>query len=528
MSKQTKKRSVDDDDNNSVVFNSVVETQTRQPITGPDGKVYHSCQFCNRIFPLEESRDSHMNSCSKKDYILTVGGENQLREQDQTPKAKKQKKEKENSTPPQDHAEDKKINKGRTNVWKKNEEKLSESAENNVTSATKDEKTEEKSESITVPKMKLWTKVSNSEENGTISDSEKDVSKSITPSICGEKNCSNEKSVTRTRMKLWDKSKKNQSETDNIDKDNLSNSKVDLNENNNCEDETGKNRNEKKPKTRMKLWHNNDKNKEKEVVQEENCSEDKIEEESKEDHEENKDKFVRRNRMKLWTEDIKNKSKNKDKHYVTITSENGTKNPVTKSRKSLLRNVKSKSADTIDINDNTLSETKEKTIKVKRIEDILDPNSELRPDVKKFLQTINDDWQEEGESEFPEDAPNVAPVEQEAEPKKRSKPEFDPLMCRYCKIQFENPFDKLKHTREVHRSVKKIVPYDEVAQYFDNEDKNYCPICDKTIKARNYRSIFVKHLMTHTNGTIYTCSVCQQRFRRKDHMRNHEIRHEIR
>ncbi|CAH0549607.1 unnamed protein product [Brassicogethes aeneus] len=99
------------------------------------------------------------------------------------------------------------------------------------------------------------------------------------------------------------------------------------------------------------------------------------------------------------------------------------------------------------------------------------------------------------------------------------------LKCRMCAQVFLNPFEKLKHTRETHKIIKITVPYDEVAKYFDNEDKDNCPICAKHIKSRNFKSVFVKHLLTHTQGTIYPCPICYRRFRRKDHMKNHERRH---
>lgn len=96
--------------------------------------------------------------------------------------------------------------------------------------------------------------------------------------------------------------------------------------------------------------------------------------------------------------------------------------------------------------------------------------------------------------------------------------------CRYCNACFRNPLELLRHKR-THNSDKIILPIEEIEKYFDYPNRSYCPICKQKLKTKNFRSIFTKHLLTHTSTTLYGCVICKKQFTRKDHMRAHEKRH---
>ncbi|XP_018561546.1 zinc finger protein 2-like [Anoplophora glabripennis] len=97
--------------------------------------------------------------------------------------------------------------------------------------------------------------------------------------------------------------------------------------------------------------------------------------------------------------------------------------------------------------------------------------------------------------------------------------------CKHCSTLFDNPLELLRHTRDCHNFPRTILPPDEIEKYFDYPNRQYCPICEKPIKTRNFRSVFIKHLLVHTTGLTHECSICKKKFRRRDHMRAHEKRH---
>lgn len=97
--------------------------------------------------------------------------------------------------------------------------------------------------------------------------------------------------------------------------------------------------------------------------------------------------------------------------------------------------------------------------------------------------------------------------------------------CKHCNTLFDNPLELLRHTRDCHNFPRTILPPEEIEKYFDYPNRQYCPICEKPIKTRNFRSIFIKHLLVHTRGLTHECSICKKKFRRRDHMRAHEKRH---
>lgn len=97
--------------------------------------------------------------------------------------------------------------------------------------------------------------------------------------------------------------------------------------------------------------------------------------------------------------------------------------------------------------------------------------------------------------------------------------------CKHCNSLFDNPLDLLRHTRDCHNFPRTILPPDEIEKYFDYPNRQFCPICEKPIKTRNFRSVFIKHLLVHTTGLTHECGICKKKFRRRDHMRAHEKRH---
>lgn len=99
--------------------------------------------------------------------------------------------------------------------------------------------------------------------------------------------------------------------------------------------------------------------------------------------------------------------------------------------------------------------------------------------------------------------------------------------CNHCREYFENPLMLLRHKRELHNFPKTLLPIEEIEKYYDYPNRNFCPICKKVIKTNNYRSIFLKHLHTHTVMLIFKCVICKKKFRRKDHMLNHQKRHVV-
>ncbi|KAJ8931354.1 hypothetical protein NQ314_015763 [Rhamnusium bicolor] len=84
-------------------------------------------------------------------------------------------------------------------------------------------------------------------------------------------------------------------------------------------------------------------------------------------------------------------------------------------------------------------------------------------------------------------------------------------LCKHCKTLFDSPLDLLRHTRDCHNFPRTILPPDEIAKYFDSPNRSFCPICEKPIKTRNFRSVFIKHLLVHTTGLTHECGVCKKK-----------------
>lgn len=99
--------------------------------------------------------------------------------------------------------------------------------------------------------------------------------------------------------------------------------------------------------------------------------------------------------------------------------------------------------------------------------------------------------------------------------------------CNHCREYFENPILLLRHKREVHNFPRTLLPIEDIEKYYDYPNRTFCPICKKVIKTNNFRSVFIKHLHTHTPMLVFECIICKKKFRRKDHMINHQKRHVV-
>lgn len=97
--------------------------------------------------------------------------------------------------------------------------------------------------------------------------------------------------------------------------------------------------------------------------------------------------------------------------------------------------------------------------------------------------------------------------------------------CQHCKEVFENPILLLRHKRKEHTSAKKYLLPEEIEKYYHHPNRNLCPICKKTLKTNNHRSVFIKHLQSHAVVQMFECIICKQKFKRKDHMLSHQKRH---
>ncbi|XP_050501942.1 PR domain zinc finger protein 5-like [Diabrotica virgifera virgifera] len=97
--------------------------------------------------------------------------------------------------------------------------------------------------------------------------------------------------------------------------------------------------------------------------------------------------------------------------------------------------------------------------------------------------------------------------------------------CKYCEFIADNPMELLKHKRELHTAAKQTLPVHEIQKYFDYPDRSFCPICEQPVKTKNFRSIFIRHLLVHAPSMSFQCRICKKRFRRLDHMKAHEKRH---
>ncbi|XP_030767038.1 zinc finger protein 200-like [Sitophilus oryzae] len=97
--------------------------------------------------------------------------------------------------------------------------------------------------------------------------------------------------------------------------------------------------------------------------------------------------------------------------------------------------------------------------------------------------------------------------------------------CCYCKEVFPDPIDVLRHKRELHQFPKTFLSKEELAPYMEYENISECPICFKTMQRIECKSIYLKHLLTHSKDYNNECKICGKTFRRMDHCQTHEKKH---
>ncbi|CAG9770325.1 unnamed protein product [Ceutorhynchus assimilis] len=121
--------------------------------------------------------------------------------------------------------------------------------------------------------------------------------------------------------------------------------------------------------------------------------------------------------------------------------------------------------------------------------------------------------------------------EQDDEDSKRKRKELRELKdrtCCTCSKVFSDPVAVLYHKRKEHYRSKIIVDKLELQSYLLKPPKSHCPVCLKQLHhKKNVKTLYVKHLMTHANvlESSLKCKVCERKFKRKDHLENHERRH---
>lgn len=98
--------------------------------------------------------------------------------------------------------------------------------------------------------------------------------------------------------------------------------------------------------------------------------------------------------------------------------------------------------------------------------------------------------------------------------------------CTLCKVTFKDQIELLRHQRASHQFPKTILTLEQIERYYDYPNRNNCPICKKPIRS-NFRSVFIKHLKTHTMAKSAVCRICNMVFKSKSYMRSHEKRHVV-
>lgn len=96
--------------------------------------------------------------------------------------------------------------------------------------------------------------------------------------------------------------------------------------------------------------------------------------------------------------------------------------------------------------------------------------------------------------------------------------------CPSCSDVFVSELELLRHKRAKHTMPKIVMGPGEIKKYYDVADRSQCPICKKFLSSTN-KSIYLKHLLSHTYVGEHECPVCKKKFKRKDHMRMHQKRH---
>ncbi|XP_050302222.1 zinc finger protein weckle-like [Anthonomus grandis grandis] len=103
--------------------------------------------------------------------------------------------------------------------------------------------------------------------------------------------------------------------------------------------------------------------------------------------------------------------------------------------------------------------------------------------------------------------------------------EISQRTCQICGAIFDDPIYVLRHKREKHPTKKVQLPKEKLKVYLELDCRPICPLCFKQIPSYQYRSIYTKHILTHTADPEFECEICGQKYKRKDHLENHKKRH---
>lgn len=98
--------------------------------------------------------------------------------------------------------------------------------------------------------------------------------------------------------------------------------------------------------------------------------------------------------------------------------------------------------------------------------------------------------------------------------------------CQRCNSKFDTTDQLYYHARNNHTYRKFYRKLEEIQQFFDNEDRTFCPICEKPLR-KHCKAFFVKHLKAHNMDRQFECLICFKKFRSKVHMKRHQDRHVI-
>ncbi|KAL3270762.1 hypothetical protein HHI36_021288 [Cryptolaemus montrouzieri] len=96
--------------------------------------------------------------------------------------------------------------------------------------------------------------------------------------------------------------------------------------------------------------------------------------------------------------------------------------------------------------------------------------------------------------------------------------------CKECSEVFFTAVELFRHKKMKHTYPRIKMAPDEVNKHINIKDRSHCPICGRPINSR-YKSIYVKHVQTHSWLAEHECPTCKKKFRRKDQMKKHAKRH---
>ncbi|XP_066144687.1 PR domain zinc finger protein 15-like [Euwallacea fornicatus] len=153
-----------------------------------------------------------------------------------------------------------------------------------------------------------------------------------------------------------------------------------------------------------------------------------------------------------------------------------------------------------------------------------DKLTELIVNMYQEIKTENEDALKEPNEysvyEFYDEEEEIAKAQQMEEKRKLKQ-----RTCKICSKVFEDPLCVLRHKRHAHSTKKIILPKADIEPHLESKERSNCPICFKKIPKKGCKSEYIKHLMIHCDQYDFICKVCGMKFRRKDHLQLHEVRH---